>query len=427
MVSDIPTPDNEYLVELRRDFHRYPEPAWREFRTTARIVDELERLDVDEIHVGPDAIDPTERLGVPDEPELSRWFERAESKTDRSDVLERIRGGNTGVVAVVERGTGPTVGLRVDIDALPIEEATADGHLPAVEGFRSENDGAMHACGHDSHITFGLGTLKTVLESDFEGTFKVFFQPAEEVLGGGKPMAAGPHVEDVEYLLGVHVGLGHPTGEVVAGIDDALALSKFHVEFQGESAHAGLAPNRGRNAVQALVAAGENLYGIPRHGGGNTRVNLGNLRSENASNVIADRASVDVEVRGETTELMEYMRDTSVRILDSAAEMHDCTVETSLEGHAPREDSDEGVVDLVARIAADRSEVSSIVRRDALGASEDFTHLLQAVKSNGGTGAFVGIGTDHPGGHHTPTFDVDEDSLPIGVAVLSNTVLELLA
>jgi aminobenzoyl-glutamate utilization protein A len=414
------------LVELRRDFHRYPEPSWCEFRTTTRLVEEIERIGVDEIYVGPEAIDPDERLGVPEAEELSRWFERAQSETDRTDVLEPIEGGNTGVVAVVKRGDGPTVALRVDTDALPITESSEADHVPAAEGFRSENEGTMHACGHDSHMTFGLGTLETVVESDFEGTFKVFFQPAEEVIGGGKPMAAGPHLDDVDLLVGVHVGLGHPTGEVVAGIDKPLAISQFDVTFEGESAHAGLAPNEGRNAVQALVTAAQNMYSIPRHEEGDTRVNLGKLRSENASNVVADRASADAEVRGETTELMEYMRDTSFSILESAADMHDCTVETEINGQAPRVDSDEELVDRVTGLAQEIDGVDSVLRHDDLGASEDVTYLMQAVKDTGGAATFVGIGTDHPGGHHTPTFDVDEDSLPIGVAVLSRTVLDLL-
>src|SRR6056297_1985061 len=88
------TPDRDRLVELRRELHRHPEPAWREFWTTARIVDELEAI-----------------------------------------VLDRLEGGYTGAVAVVERGAGPTVGLRVDIDGLQREESTADEHVPAAEGF----------------------------------------------------------------------------------------------------------------------------------------------------------------------------------------------------------------------------------------------------------------------------------------------------
>lgn len=423
---NMPVPDRDRLVDLRRDFHHYPEPSWCEFRTTARIVEELEKIGVDEIFVGPDAIDSDERLGVPDTEKLDEWYERAKSETDRIDVLEQIEGGNTGVVAVVDRGEGPTVGLRVDIDALPITEASDESHKPSAEGFRSRNEGVMHACGHDSHMTFGLGTLQTVVESDFDGTFKLFFQPAEEVSGGGKPMTAGPHLDDVDYLIGVHVGLDHPTGEVVAGIYKPLAISQFSFAFEGESAHAGLAPNEGRNAVQALVTAAENMYGIPRHEEGDTRVNVGELRSHNASNIIADRATATAEVRGETTELMEYMRDKSFKVLDAAANMHDCTVETNINGQAPRVDSDVELAEVVEQIAEETEGVTSILPKATLGASEDVTYLMQKVKENGGMATFVGIGTNHPGGHHTPTFDVDEDSLPIGVAVLSGTVLNLL-
>ncbi|QIO24953.1 M20 family metallo-hydrolase (plasmid) [Haloarcula sp. JP-L23] len=427
MTTKMHLPTEQELIDLRREFHKFPEPGWREFWTTVRIVEELEHLGVDQIHIGADALDPDERLGVPDEQELSDWLERAASRTDRTDVLEQVAGGHTGVVAVVNCGDGPTVGLRVDIDALPITESSDANHKPAAEGFRSENEGFMHACGHDSHITFGLGTLQTVLESDFSGTFKLFFQPSEELLGGGKAMAAGPHIDDVDYLIGTHVGLDYPTGTVTAGLDEVLAFSRFDVSFTGESAHAGLAPNEGRNAVQALVDATSNIYGIPRHRDGATRVNVGELRSDNASNVIASKATATVEVRGESDELMEYMRDSVRRHIDSAAEAHDCEAETSLIGEAIREDSDEELVDLVDEIAGDVNGVSSVRRRDSLGASEDVTYLMRAVKENGGKATYVGIGGGNPSGHHTPTFDIEEDCLLIGVSVLSELVLDLLS
>jgi aminobenzoyl-glutamate utilization protein A len=426
MTTTMHLPTEQELVDLRREFHEYPEPGWREFWTTIRIVEELERLGVDQIHVGADALDPDERLGVPDEQELSDWFERATTRTDRTDILEQVAGGHTGVVAVVNRGEGPTVGLRVDIDALPITESAEENHKPTAAGFRSENEGFMHACGHDSHITFGLGTLQTVMESDFSGTFKVFFQPSEELLGGGKAMAAGPHIDDVDYLIGTHVGLDYPTGTVVAGLDEALAFSRFDVTFTGESAHAGLAPNEGRNAVHALVDATSNIYGIPRHRDGATRVNVGELRSNNAANVIASNATATVEVRGESDELMEYMRDSVRRHVDAAADAHDCEAEISLIGEAIREDSDEELVDLVHGLAGDIDGVSSVRRRDSIGASEDATYLMRAVKENGGKATYVAIGGSNPSGHHTPTFDIEEECLLIGVSVLSQTVLDLL-
>src|SRR6056297_1611446 len=180
------------LVTLRRDLHRKPEPAWREFYTTARIVDELEsRLgdDLDQLFVGPEAIAGDHRLAVPDDAELTRWYEQAQESDVDAATLERLEGGYTGAVAVIERGEGPTVGLRVDIDGLPRPESDDDDHVPAVEGFRSETGESMHACGHDAHAAIGIGALEAVADSDFEGTLKVFFQPAEEVIGGGRPMA----------------------------------------------------------------------------------------------------------------------------------------------------------------------------------------------------------------------------------------------
>ncbi|ELZ29387.1 amidohydrolase [Halogeometricum pallidum JCM 14848] len=427
MNTNIQLPPEQYLIDLRREFHAYPEPGWCEYWTTVRIVEELEDIGVDDIHIGPDALDTNERLGVPEERVLSEWFDKAESKTNRTDILERIEGGRTGAVAVVDRGDGPTVGLRVDIDALPIRESTDGDHVPAAECFRSKNEGFMHACGHDAHVAFGLGTLRTVAESEFRGTFKVFFQPSEELLGGGKPMAVGPHVDDVDYLIGTHVGLDHPTGTVISGIDEVLALSRLAITFSGESAHAGVAPNQGSNAVQAFVTAASNVYGIPRHSDGATRVNVGEISSDNPANVIADRATATIEVRGESNDAMEYMRDSVRRYVESAAEMHGCEAEIALVGAGIREDSDEELVELVSEVANGIDSVSSVVRRGSAGASEDVTYLMRVVKANGGNASYIGIGGGNPSGHHTPTFDIDEDCLLIGVSTLSKTVLELLS
>jgi aminobenzoyl-glutamate utilization protein A len=410
------------LVALRRELHRKPEPAWREFWTTARIVEELESVGVDELHVGPDAIDPDLRMGVPDDEEIEEWYERAlEAGADES-VLERLRGGNTGVVAVLRRGEGPTVGLRVDIDALPQRESEDSKHLPASEGFRSEHEGNMHACGHDAHATLGIGVIEAVKESDFAGTLKVFFQPAEEVIGGGEALAKSGHLDDVDHLFSAHVGLDHPTGEVVAGIDGFLAVTHVRADFHGHPGHAGARPEEGRNAVQAMAAAVQGLYGIPRHSDGVTRVNAGHVGGGTASNIIPEHAFAEIEVRGGTTELRDYMLDRAMDVLDGAAEMHDCELETAIEGAAPSATSDESLVDLVGEVASGVAGVENVVRRDTLGGSEDATYLMQHVQDRGGDATYVGVGTDHPGGHHTSTFDVDEDSLEIGVDVLTGSI-----
>jgi aminobenzoyl-glutamate utilization protein A len=283
----------------------------------------------------------------------------------------------------------------------------------------------MHACGHDAHAAIGLGVLESIADSDFRGTLKVLFQPAEEVVGGGKAMAESGHLSDVEYLIAIHLGLDHPTGEVVSVIGDFLGVSQFDVTFTGESAHAGGHPERGRNAVQAMAAAVQNLYAIPRHHDGETRINAGIVGGGTAPNVIPETASIDGEVRGGTTELTDYMRERAERVLQAAGDMYGCSVDIETTGEAPSASSDPALADVVYEVANDLPAVEQAVEYDSLGGSEDASYLMQAVQRRGGLATYVGIGTDHPGGHHTSTFDVDEDSIDIGVEVLTETIRAL--
>jgi aminobenzoyl-glutamate utilization protein A len=339
--------------------------------------------------------------------------------------VDRLAGGYTGLLAVLRRGEGPTVGLRVDIDALPITEADEAPHRPAVEGFRSENEGFMHACGHDAHAAVGVGVLDAVAASDFAGTLKVYFQPSEETVAGGEPLAEGGHLDDVDFLLALHLGFDHPTGEVVAGMGGFLAVSQFRAEFTGAAAHAGGHPERGRNAVQAMATAISNLYSIPRHHDGATRVNAGRAGGGTAANVVPEAAFVEGEVRGETTELMEYMDDHARCILRAAAEMHDCEVDIASVGRAPSGESDAELAVVVGAAARSTPGVTAVYDRGSLGGSEDATYLMRRVQERGGLATYVCVGTDHPGDHHTPTFDVDEASIPVAVDVLAGTVERL--
>jgi len=417
-------PVQNRLVSVRRRLHRHPEPAWREFTTTARLVDEIRAIGVDELAVGPDAYDPADRMAVPDD-ELEPWLERARERGVDENLLEQLAGGTTGAVAVLERGEGPAIGLRVDIDGLFIEESTDEEHIPAAEGFRSEIDGTMHACGHDAHMTWGLAALEAIAESDFSGRLVVFFQPAEETGGGGSPMAKSEYATGLDYLLAVHVGLDHPTGEVVAGIEKPLAMCHVDATIEGTSAHAGKAPNEGANAMHAMGTAIENAYGIPRHADGMTRVNIGKAEAGTASNVIAERAHMEAEARGETTELMEYMKRRLERTIHSAAELHGCRAEVDMVSESPRADSDPELQTLVSEVAGDVAGTERVLPAADFGASEDATFLMERVQDDGGLASYLIVGTDHPTSHHTPTFDVDERSLAHGVDVLVETIREL--
>ena len=412
------------LVEIRRDLHRYPEEGWKEFRTTALVAEELDDRGFD-IHLGPDAVDPDERLGVPSEDELAAAEERARNRGAPEAYLDAMD-GITGLVAEKQYGVGPVVGVRVDMDALARQEAMDDDHRPAREEFASEHPGEMHACGHDGHTAIGVGIARELDDNGgFDGTLKLFFQPAEEGGRGGKPMSETDHLDDVDRMLALHLGLGEETGTVVAGYDRPLSNAKLDVSFYGEPAHAGGEPHAGKNAAQALGAAIQNLYAIPRHGDGKTRVNVGQVHSDNAQNVISEQATVRVEVRGETACLNEYMLGKARSVVEHAAGMHECTHEEALYGKTTTFECDESMVEAVGDAAGGLESVTQLKDRKAFGGSEDASFLIREVQEAGGEATYIGIGASNPDGHHTAYFDIDEESLDIGVDVVAETLRSL--
>ncbi len=409
-------------ITLRRELHRHPEPAWCEFYTTSRIITELRSRNLDEIYIGTQALATDHQCGVPDGEKLSTWIERALKAGADPSLVDYLKGGKTGCVAVLKCGAGPVVGLRVDIDGLPIEEANHGNHTPVSEGFRSQVDGYMHACGHDAHVAIGLGVLDKIADSGFNGTLKLFFQPAEEGSAGGKPMANSGLLDDVEYLFAIHVGLDYRTGVVVAGFDDFLAVEEFLVEFTGASSHAGSHPETGQNAVQAMATAINNLYSIPRNGEGKTRINVGRVNGATTSNVIPKSAFMSCEVRGETTGIRDYMIDHAYRICRTASEMYGCNINIENQGRVPDCESDPKLAELVGDVATELESINNVIYRDSFGASEDAAFLMRNVQHSGGYATYVGIGTDHPSGHHTSGFDIDERSIVIGIDVLSQAI-----
>lgn len=418
--------ETQSLTEIRRDLHSYPEAGWKEFRTTALVAEELDRLGY-ELYLGSDAIDTSNQLGVPDDDELERALSRAKDEGAPEpylDAMDRV----TGIVA--ERtfgdGSGPTVGLRVDMDALELTEASDQSHRPASEDFASRHPQEMHACGHDGHTAIGVGVARALDETTaFDGTVKLFFQPAEEGGRGGYPMSRTEHLTDIDYFMALHLGLDNEVGTVIAGYDRPLSNAKFDVDFVGDPSHAGKEPNDGRNALQAASTAIQNLYAIPRHGDGSTRINVGQVHSPNAQNVIAEHAQMRVEVRGGTADLNEYMQEAADRVLQHAAGMHDVSVETELYGQTTSFEADPELVDVVSAATRSVDDVETVVDRDQIGASEDASYLIRRVQKEGGLATYIGIGASNVSGHHTSQFDFDENALDIGVEVVVNSINRL--
>lgn len=415
------------IIEYRRDFHRYAESGWTEFRTASLVARRLERLGF-LVVAGPQVFRDEDRMGLPHAEVLESHWQRACEQGGDPDFLDAVRNGFTGVVATLRHGEGPMVGLRFDMDAVDITENLSSAHRPTREGFASVNEGAMHACGHDGHTAIGLGVAEVLsaLHQELNGTVKLIFQPAEEGVRGAKAMVGAGVVDDVNYLLGHHLYSAWKLGEIDPGRSNYLATSKFDVVLTGAPAHAGGRPHEGKNALLAAATAVLNLHAIPRHKEGATRINVGRLFAGTGRNVICPKAHLVVETRGATTELNEYMVASSRRVLEAAAAMYNCSLEITAMGGAQSGSSDASLASRVERIALEMGGFS-IRAPEKGGGSEDFTYMMQRVQDCGGLATSIGIGADLGGwGHHTADFDFDERALGKAIELLCLVTLDLL-
>jgi len=419
----------ERTVARRRDFHKHAEAAWTEFRTASIVAKTLQGLGY-QVLTGDEVVDPREMMGVPSAAELERHFRRALEQGADAAWAEKMRGGKTGVVGVMRFAKpGPTVALRVDMDANDLIEAAETKHRPFCEGFASVNKGAMHACGHDGHTATGLGVAEVLvsLKDRLAGTVKLIFQPAEEGVRGAKAMVARGVVDDVKYVVGAHLGVNlKKNGQVACRTEGFLATTKVDAAFTGVPAHAGAAPENGRNAILAAATATLNLHAIPRHSQGASRINVGVIQGGAGRNVIPPNAVIKLETRGATTVINDYVYGEAVRIIEAAAAMHGCTVAMQLMGGAAGCENDAALVERIQQVVKRQGLFSEIVPAGNIGGSEDCTYFMERVQKNGGQAAFVMIGTKLAAGHHDSFFDFDEEALVPGIALLAGVAAELL-
>lgn len=426
------------IISYRRDFHKYAEIGWLEYRTASLVAARLKSMGY-RVDAGPAVINADERAGLPSEEAFQSAYQRALSQGADPEFLEVVRDGFTGVVGSLTTGDGPTVALRFDMDALPIQESQAEAHRPYREGFSSVNANNDHACGHDSHTATGLGIAEILmsLRNDFCGTIKLIFQPAEEGVRGARSMVASGVVDDVDYLLGHHVYTSWAVGEIISGLGGYSATQKFDAIIRGAAAHAGGNPQGGKNALLAASTAVLNLYAIPRHNAGATRINVGQLFAGSGRNVICEEARMVIETRGATNELSDYMHHKALQVLDAAVRMYGCTLEIIPMGSAPSASSDPMLSSRVEDVGACIGNLSFLPPAHS-GGSEDFTYMIKRVQESGGQAVNIGVGANLQGVgskgrqgrgkfllSHTPEFDFDERAIKIAMMLLSATVMDI--
>lgn len=377
------------LVATRRDFHMHPESGLEEFRTSGIVAERLRALGMDEVQT---------ELAV------------------------------TGVKAVLRGGKpGRTLLLRADMDALPIQEENA-------VDYRSQNDGMMHACGHDAHTAILLSAARVLVRhrDEIPGTIVFCFQPAEEGRGGAKKMVAEGVLENphVDAALGLHMMQEIPLGEIAIVPGPAMAAADgFRVTIQGKGGHA----STPELTVDALLVAVEIIGTLQTlvsrevppltpavvttatfHAGGA------------ASNIIADTATFSGSVRWFQKETGDLLARRIPEIIMGVAETLRATADVQYVRGVPPTDNEPAMAEMVRQIATEVVGADKVRTGPPLMGSEDFSEFTQCVPS---AFFFVGSRDEASGkvwGHHHPRFDIDERSLPIGVEMTIRSAMHWL-
>ena len=377
------------LIRIRREIHRHPELGFEEHRTAELVASELRRLGV--------------------------------------DVKEGV--GRTGVVGFL-RGDeeGRVIAVRADMDALSIEEKTG---LP----FKSETPGVMHACGHDAHMACVLGaaTILWELRDELRGAVKFVFQPSEESLPGGARLMIEEGVLEgpkVDAILSLHTEptIGSGSIGVRSGVMFAAA-DNFQITILGEGGHAA----RPHDSVDAIVVASQVVLALQTVA--SRRVDplspvvltIGKMEGGYRSNVIADRVELEGTVRTLSQSWRDRIPEIMEETLSGVVKGLGAGYEFDYELGYPVLSNDESMTDLVRRVGRQVLGADRVaeIERPGMG-GEDFAFYLEKVR-----GGMFRLGTGNEEKHatypwHHPKFDIDEDSLPIGAAVLAQCVLDYL-
>ena len=421
------------LTEYRREFHKYPENGWRDFRTSARVAEILTGMGYD-VAMGPDVIEPGS-VGEPErlsEEQIRQEMERAVRQGADPAFVERTQGW-PGVMAVLDTGReGPVSAMRFEMDCLPYDEPQRPGYRPCDEGYLSCNPQSVHACGHDGHTAIGLGIAAELMKrkGELKGKIKLFFQPAEETFYGAQSIVDKGHLDDVMNFIAVHIALSAenkplPSHTIACGCRDFLSDRQLDVYLEGKAAHPCGASQEGKNALLAACSAALNIHSIAPHEEGLCRVNVGEIHAGVCANTIAPNAMMRIEYRGQKPAISEYAGQRIFDILEGTAKAYDLKYHYVDYGEVPAGASDYAMMEVVQRAAKKVPWFQTVYFEGNVGGTDDAAVMLTKVQQNGGIGSYVGIGADTTGPVHNPEFDFDEDCLQAAVDVCVYALEEL--
>jgi hippurate hydrolase len=369
------------LTEWRRDLHAHPELGFEETRTSDLVAAKLAAFGC-EVHRGL---------------------------------------GKTGVVGTLRAGAGPrSVGLRADMDALPIAEANLVPH-------RSRHQGKMHACGHDGHTAMLLGAARYLAETrNFDGTVHFIFQPAEEGMGGAKAMVEDGLFEKFpcDAIFGMHNRPGLPLGHFAARAGPMMAAGAFFdIHVTGKGAH-GARPETGIDPVMVAAHIAIALQTIVSRNAPPVEtavLSVTKIHSGDAYNVIPQTAELAGTVRAFSRDVMALIETSMRRIAKGVAEAFGATAEVDFRFLFAPTVNDAKETEFAAGICAELVGAQNVERNPALiMASEDFSFMLERVP-----GCYINIGNGEGEGGcevHNPGYDFNDAALPLGASFFARLV-----
>jgi amidohydrolase len=332
----------------------------------------------------------------------------------------------TGVIGYINKGKdGGCIALRADIDALPIEEKND-------VSYKSQNNGVMHACGHDAHtaILLGVGMILEGMKDQLNGSVKLIFQPDEEVSGGARRVVQEGLLDDVNYILGLHVMPYLEVGEIEVKEGPFNAeTGTVHIEVKGQGAHAAY-PDQGVDSIVVMAHVINELQTIftrnisPLE---QSVLSFGTIHGGSKSNIIADRVTIEGTLRTLDKDLRKRIIARIKDVCTGVGISHNATITPTFHVGYPPLVNDPKLVQLITANAEEMESITRVLWKEhpSLG-GEDFGYYQE--KANG-VFFHLGCGNKSLGitsNLHTDTFDIDEDCLSIGVELQVRNVLSLL-
>lgn len=376
--------NKDYVINLRRYFHENPELSWKEVNTSKRIQKEMDEM------------------GIPYE------------------VVKEI-----GVIGHIKgKGEGKKLGIRADIDALPVKEETG---LP----FASKNEGVMHACGHDAHISILLGTAKILndLKDEFNGEILIIFQPAEEYIqdSGAKYLSQVPEIKGLDRIIGLHIWGDIDSGRASLKEGPIMASADtFDIYIKGISGH-GASPHKSIdpiiagsmvvNALQTIVSR-ENDPLEPQV------ISVTAFNSGNSKNVIPETAHLEGTTRSFNNDLRSKYKREMQRVLEGVAITTRAEIELDYHDGTPATVNEKESTEMGKEVAKEVFKDGFIEDYPKLMGGEDFAKYLLNIP-----GCFLllgGAGKKGKIAQHNEKFDIDEDALVLGIEYFIKYALKYL-